>query len=171
MGAVWQDAKFGLHVLKRNPGFAATAVLTLALGVGVNTAIFSVMIAVLLRPFSYPDPGRLVAIHAVNPPDRVNPISVSFTKFTQIKEQRQSVEATAAYHSFNPSLATNPEAELVAAARVSPDFFPISGATPTRGRSFLPQEDQPGGADVVVIGDGFWHSHFGADPELVVVTR
>jgi putative ABC transport system permease protein len=106
MGAVWQDAKFGFRVLRLNPAFTAMAVLTLALGVGANTVIFSVMDAVLLRPFSYPDPGRLIAINAVNPPDRTNPILVSFTKFTQIKEQSKSLEATAAYYSFNASLST-----------------------------------------------------------------
>ena len=167
MGALWQDTKFGLRVLKQNPAFTAVAVLTLALGVGANTAIFSVMNAVLLRPLSYPDPERLIAINGVNPPDRTNPISVSFTKFTQIKEQSQSLETIAAYYSFNASLSTKHEAELVAAARVSSDFFPTLGAKPSRGRSFLPQEDQPGGADVVIISNGFWQSHFGADPELI----
>jgi putative ABC transport system permease protein len=167
MGTVRQDAKFGVRMLKQNPAFTAMAVLTLALGVGANTAIFSVMNAVLLRPFSYPDPGRLVAINAVNPPDRANPINVSFTKFTQIKEQSKSLQATAAYYPFNVNLATRSEAEQVAAARVSLDFFPILGAVPIRGRAFLPQEDQPGGPDVVLISDGFWHSHFGADPELL----
>lgn len=122
-----QDAKFGVRMLKQNPAFTAMAVLTLALGVGANTAIFSVMNAVLLRPFSYPDPGRLVAINAVNPPDRANPINVSFTKFTQIKEQSKSLEATAAYYPFNVNLATRSEAEQVAAARVSLDFFRFSG--------------------------------------------
>jgi len=171
MGTVPQDAKFGVRMLKKNPAFTAMAILTLALGVGANTAIFSVMNAVLLRPFSYPDQGRLLAINAVNPPDRTTPIFVSFTKFTQIKEQSKSLEATAAYYPFNVNLATRSVAEQVAATRVSSDFFPILGETPTRGRPFMAQEDQPGGADVVVIGDGFWHSHFGADPELVVVTR
>src|SRR5579863_4158076 len=167
MSAVWQDAKFGLRVLRQNPGFTTVAVLTLALGVGANTAIFSVMNAVLFRPFSYPDPGRLVAINAINPPDRINPVLASFTKFSQIKEQSKSLEAVAAYYTLSMSLATKREAEQVSAARVSLDFFPILGATPTRGRSFLPQEDQPGGADVVVLSDGFWHNHFGADPDLV----
>ncbi len=166
MEAIWQDAKFGLRVLKQSPAFTVVAVLTLALGVGANTAIFSVMDAVLLRPFSYPDPARLLAINALNLQSQT-PLNVSFTKFEQIKAQSKSLEAIAAFYTLNMSLATKGEVEPVSAARVSSDFFPILGAAPNQGRSFLPQEDQPGGADVIVISDGFWHSHFGADPELV----
>ncbi len=166
MGKVWQDAKFGLRVLKQSPVFTIVAVLTLALGVGANTAIFSVMNAVLLRPFSYPDPARLLAVNEIDLRNH-NPLNVSFTKFEQIKAQSKTLEATAAYYTLSMSLTTKREVEPVAAARVSPGFFSILGATPNQGRSFLPQEDQPGGADVVVISDSFWHSHFGGDPELV----
>jgi len=167
MQTFWQDAKFGWRVLRQSPTFAIVAVLTLALGVGGSTAIFSIMNAVLLRSFSYPDAGRLVAISAVNLQSRSSPLLASFTKFSQIKEQSKSLEATAAYYSLTMSLATKREAEPIAAAKVSVDFFPLLGAAPARGRSFLPQEDQPGGADVVVISDAFWHNHFGADPDLV----
>jgi putative ABC transport system permease protein len=167
MKPAWQDAKFGLRVLRNGPAFTAAAVLTLALGVGAITSIFSITDAVLLRPFSYPEPERLVAINAVNPQVRANPILVSFTKFAQIKEQSKSLEATAAYYPLSVSLATTREAEPIAAARVSADFFPALEAEPALGRSFLTQDDQPGGADVAVISDGFWHSHFGADPEVV----
>jgi putative ABC transport system permease protein len=167
MKPAWQDAKFGWRVLRQSPGFTIVAVLTLALGIGGSTAIFSIMNAVLLRPLSYPAPERLIAISAVNPQARSNPLLTSFTKFSQIKEQSKSLKAAAAYYSLTLSLAGKREAEPVVAARVSLDFFPMLGATPTRGRSFLPQEDQPGGADVVVVSDAFWHNHFGADPDLV----
>jgi putative ABC transport system permease protein len=166
MEILWQDAKFGWRVLNQSPAFTIVAVLTLALGIGGSTTIFSIMNAVLLRSFSYPDVGRLVAISSVNLQSR-SPLQVSFTKFTQMKEQSRSLEGTAAYYPLTMSLATKREAESVAAARVSVDFFPILGATPARGRSFLPQEDQPGGAEVVVISDAFWHNHFGADPDVV----
>jgi predicted permease len=166
METLWQDATFGWRVLRQSPVFTIVAVLTLALGVGGSTTIFSIMNAVLLRSFSYPDAGRLVAISAVNLQSR-SPLQVSFTKFTQLKEQSRSLEGTAAYYPLTVNLATKREAEPVAAAKVSVDFFPILGATPARGRSFLPQEDQPGGAEVVVISDAFWHNHFGADPDLL----
>ncbi|MGA8534099.1 MAG: ABC transporter permease, partial [Candidatus Tumulicola sp.] len=166
MGTIWQDVKFGLRVLMQSPAFTSVAVLTLALGVGANTAIFSVMDAVLLRPFSDPDPGRLLAINSVDLQSHA-PLNVSFTKFEQIRAQSKSLEAIAAFYTLNMSLATKREAEAVTAAKVSHDFFSILGATPNPGRSFLPQEDQPGGADVVMISDGFWHSHFGGDPDLV----
>ena len=134
MQTFWQDAKFGSRVLRQSPTFAIVAVLTLALGVGGSTAIFSIMNAVLLRSFSYPDAGRLVAISAVNLQSRSSPLLASFTKFSQIKEQSKSLEATAAYYSLTMSLATKREAEPIAAAKVSVDFFPLLGAAPARGR-------------------------------------
>src|ERR1700678_3703168 len=160
------DAKIETRMLKKSPAFTAVAVLTLALGVGANSAIFSVMDAVLLHSFPYPDPGRLLAISTVNLQNN-SPLNVSFTKYEQIKAQSKSLGAVAAFYTLNTSLATKREVEAVASARVSPDFFPILGAAANRGRSFLPQEDQPNGADVAIINDGFWHSHFGADPELL----
>jgi putative ABC transport system permease protein len=167
METFWRDVKFGLRVLGQNPTFTVVAVFTLALGVGANTAIFSIMDAVLFRHFSYPDPGQLVAINAMNPQFGATPVAVSFTKFAEIKKQSGSLEATAAYYPLNVAVSTKHQAEQVAAARVSLDFFPTLGIEAARGRSFLPQEDQPGGANVVVISDGFWHSHFGADADLV----
>jgi putative ABC transport system permease protein len=124
------------------------------------------MDAVLLHPFPYPDPGRILAISTVNLQNN-SPLNVSFTKYEEIKAQSKSLGAVAAFYTLNTSLATKREVEAVASARVSPDFFPILGAEPNRGRSFLPQEDQPDGANVAIINDGFWHSHFGADPELL----
>jgi putative ABC transport system permease protein len=162
---MWRDAKFGLRTLRRSPTFTIVAVLTLAIGIGANLAIFSVMLAVLLRPLPYPEPERLVAVIQVD--EDKAPLLASFTKFTQVKEQSKTLSEIAAYFPLTMSLATKNEAEPVSAARASRDLFAILGATPALGRSFSTEEDQSGGADVVVISDGFWHSHFGADPELL----
>ena len=167
MGGVWQDIKFGWRVLRRRPGFTVVAMLTLALGIGANTAIFSILNAVLLRPFSYPQPAQLVGINSATAQDQSTRLAVSFTKFSQVREQSQTLESAAAYYPVSMSLATRREAEQVSAAQVSVDFFRVLGVAPIHGRSFLPQEDQSGGADVAVVSDGFWHSHFGADPNLV----
>jgi putative ABC transport system permease protein len=162
---MWQDVKFGLRTLKRTPTFTIMAVLTLAIGIGANSTIFSVMLAVLLRPLPYPNPERIVAIIQVN--EDKAPLFASFTKFTHVEEQSKTLSEIAAYFPLTMSLAAKNEAEPVSAARASRDLFAILGTTPALGRSFSMEEDQPGGADVVVISDGFWHSHFGADPQLL----
>ena len=153
---LWQDLTFALRMLRKNPGFTSVAVLTLALGVGANTTIFSVVHAVLLKPLPYPDAGRLVSLTAS-----------SFTKFTQIHDQTRTLEATAAYYSFGSSLLTAQEPEAIQGAHVSLDFFRVLGVTPARGRAFLPEEEQTGGANVAILSDGFWHSHFAGDGSIL----
>jgi putative ABC transport system permease protein len=151
-----QDFKFAARMLWKNPGFTIVAMLTLALGIGANAATFSVVHSVLLRPLPYPGSGRLVSISVR-----------SFPKFTQIQEQSHTLESTAAYYSFGLSLATPREAEAVTGAHVSPDFFRVLGVAPAHGRTFLSEEQQEGGANVAILSDGFWHSHFAGDPSIV----
>ena len=151
-----QDLKFAARTLRKNLGFASVAVLTLALGIGANTTIFSVVHSVLLKPLPYPASERLVSISAS-----------SFPKFTQIHEQSRTLENTAAYYSFGLSLATSREPEAVTGAHVSLEFFRLLGVVPAYGRTFLPEEQQQGGANVAIVSDGFWHSHFAADPSIL----
>lgn len=156
MRSLWQDIKFALRMLRKNPGFTAVAVLTLALGVGANTTIFSVVHTVLLQPLPYPDADRLVSVTAS-----------SFPKFTQIHDQSRNLESTAAYYSFGSSLATSQEPEAIRSAHMSQEFFRVLGVLPARGRDFLSEEQQPGGANVALLSDGFWHSHFSGDPNIL----
>ena len=156
MQSLLQDVKLALRLLGKNPGFAAVAMLTLALGIGANTTIFSVVHSVLLKPLPYPTADRLVSISAA-----------SFPKFTQISEQTQTLENVAAYYSFPVSLATSREPEAIRGLHVSPDFFRVLGVNVARGRSFLPEEQQPGGPDVAILSDGFWHSHFAGDRDIL----
>jgi putative ABC transport system permease protein len=143
-------------MLRKNPGFTAVAVLTLALGVGANTTIFSVVHTVLLEPLPYPGADRLVSLTAS-----------SFPKYTQIHDQSRTLESTAAYYSFGSSLTTPQEAEAIRSAHVTQDFFRVLGVMPARGRNFLDEEQQPGGANVAILSDGFWHSHFAGDAGIL----
>jgi putative ABC transport system permease protein len=164
---LWQDLKFATRLLRKNPGFTAVAVLTLALGIGANAAIFSVVNAVLLQPLPYQDSSRLVAISQVILQTGSNGVPVSFTKFSQIREQSRTLESAAAYYSLTASLVGEREPEAVNGARVSNRFFEVLRVSPVRGRSFLPEEEQTGAADVAVISDGFWHSHFGGAEDIL----
>jgi putative ABC transport system permease protein len=164
---IWQDLKFALRMLRKNPGFTAVAMFTLALGIGANTAIFSVVHAVLLRPLPYDDADQLLAISQTDRASGTTGVPVSFTKFTEISEQNRSLASVAAFYPYTPSLVSEHQPELVNAARVSADLFRVLGITPLLGRGFLPEEEAPGGHDVAILGDGFWHSHFAADPGLL----
>jgi len=168
MASLSNDVKYSARLLARNPMFTCTAVLILAISVGANTAIFSVIEAVILRPLPYFAPERIVAINAVNSAAKDNNTLVtSYTKFLEIQKQTGSLEKVAAYYPLNVSLVTKRETEAVSAARASADFFSTLGTPLQVGRCFSPQEDQLGGADVAVVSDGFWHSHFGGDQEII----
>jgi putative ABC transport system permease protein len=143
-------------MLRKNPGFTCVAVLTLTLGIGANATIFSAVNTVLLKPLPYPDSDRLVSLTAR-----------SFPKFTQIQEQTRTLQATAAYYSFGSSLQTPREPEAIQSAHISLDFFRVLGVTPSRGRSFIPEEQQPSGPNVAILSDGFWHNHFAGDESVL----
>ncbi len=167
MQSLWQDLKFAARMLRKNPSFTLVAVLTLALGIGANTAIFSVVNAVLLQPLPYANASRLVSIAQTDRQSQTNGIPFSYPKFSQIHEQSHALENAAAYFPRNFALAGNREPEVVSGALVSEDFFRVLGVTPVRGRDFLPNEEDPGGPNVAVISNGFWHSHFGGNEGLL----
>ncbi len=167
MQNLWQDLKFALRMLRKNPGFTVVAILTLALGIGANTAIFSVVNSVLLQPLPYKDPGRIISLTQYDLKTHASGALMSYTKFTQIQQQSKTLENPAGYYSLTLSLVTEREPEAVNGARASIDFFRALGISPARGRAFLPEEEQDGGPDVAVISDGFWHSHFAGDPAAV----
>jgi ABC-type antimicrobial peptide transport system permease subunit len=154
-------------MLRKNPGFTAVAMLTLALGIGANTAIFSVVNAVLLRPLPYTESNRLLAISQTDRALGTTGVPVSFTKFTEISEQNKSLAIVAAFYPYTPSLVSEREPELVNGMRISEDFFRVLGIAPLLGRSFLPEEETLGGNNVVILSDSFWYNHFAADPGLL----
>jgi len=159
-----QDLRFGLRMLRKSPGFTAVAVLTLALGIGANTAIFSVVNAVVLRPMPFKDPGRLVIVWHT-PPQKSFPgiatFVVSPANFLDWREQNHVFEQMTAVGFGNYNLTGMGQPESVSGVAVSSEFFPLLGIRPVFGRDFLPEEDQPGKGDVVIISNALCHSHFG----------
>ncbi|HEX8501477.1 MAG TPA: ABC transporter permease [Pyrinomonadaceae bacterium] len=162
-----QDARYGLRVLRKRPGFTAVALAVLALGVGANTAIFSVVNAVLLRPLPYPGSERVVAFDAVNPSKGVKESNMSAPDFEDWKAQARSFEALTIYTEGGSNLTGGGEPERVNAAWVGTDFFRAMGVGAARGRALLPEDEATGAADVVVISHGLWQRRFGSDPGAV----
>ena len=166
MGTLLQDLRYGLRVLRKQPGFTAVAVVTLALGVGANTAIFTVVNAVLLRPLPYPESERLLEVGRAFPPGS-DVSALSEPKFVFLRDNIQSFEAVTATQGTGARLSDGGQTEYVSGLAVSADFFRVMGTAPARGRGFTPQEDSPSGEPVVILGDGLWRSRFGADAGIV----
>jgi predicted permease len=167
MVAFLQDIRYALRMLRKNPGFAAAAVLTLALGIGANTAIFTVINAVLLRPLPFQHPERLVALWESNPEQEIGRAAVSPPNFVDWSSQSRTLEQIAAYRYWGFVLSGGDAPERIAGARVSASLFPLLGVQPLLGRTFLPEEDRFGGNHVVLIREGLWRRRFGADPGLL----
>jgi putative ABC transport system permease protein len=159
------DLKFACRQLLKNPGFTAAAVLTLALGIGANTAIFSVVNAVLLRPLPYPEPGRLVQLRLDQPGGSSTFIDSNI--FFAARDGARSLARVAAYGGGDMTLTGNGPAERIVAGAVTADFFPLLGVQPALGRNFTPEEDTPNGPKSVILGHGLWQSRFGGDAEVL----
>ncbi len=162
---VSQDVRYGLRSLRKSPGFTAVALLTLALGIGANTAIFSVLRAVVLRPLPYPDPARLVIIREQD--THGNSFSVTWPDFVDWRGQSRSFAAMAAYSPARLLLTGVERPALLNAAHVSASYFPLLGVKAELGRTFVSAEDSAGAGFVTVLSDALWRSAFGADPGIV----
>ncbi|UCG84864.1 MAG: ABC transporter permease [Gemmatimonadota bacterium] len=161
-----QDIRHGVRRLIRSPAFTSIVVLTLALGIGANTTIFSVVNSLLLRPLPYPDPGQLVTLAHVYPSvDLVT--GVSAPGFRDYRDRTNSFESVAITRGWSANLTGVGDPVRVTGSRVSVGYFETYGIVPVIGRSFVPREDEPGGEHVVVISDGFWRSHLGGAPDVV----
>ena len=169
-----QDLRFGARMLFKNPGFTLIAIVTLALGIGANTAIFSVVNAVLLRALPYPEPERLVFIEESNPGRGWMHFNVSAPNFADWRKQQSFCEQLAAYDFNTLNFTGGGEPERAAALMVTASFFSVLGVAPAHGRNFLPEEEQPGRNHVAILSDGLWRRRFGADPnrarEIAVVS-
>ncbi len=165
MRTLIQDIRYGFRMLAKNPGFTAVAVVTLALGIGANTALFSVVNGVLLNPLAYWQPDRLVALYSRTA--EFPRSSISYPNFLDWVRDNRSFSALAAYRADDFNLTGMGEPERVPAEMISASFFPLLGVKPTLGRTFLPNEDQGGTAPVALISGGFWKRKFGSSPDAV----
>ena len=167
MGTLAKDLKLAFGILRRSPGFTATAIWALALGIGANTAIFSVVNAVLLKPLPYPQPDRIVQLMNATPQGNYSGASVP--KYNIWRAQTQVLEDVAAYEEGGPgvNVSGGDRPEQLRGIHVSYEFFTLFGAKPALGRVFSAAEDRPGGGNVVVLSNGLWQRRFGGNPDVV----
>jgi predicted permease len=165
MKSFLQDFRYGLRVLAKSPGFTAIAILTLALGIGANTALFSVVNGVLLNPLPFPNPDQLVALYSKT--DTFNQSSVTYLNFLDWQKNNHSFSALCAFRSDNYNLTGAGEPERLHAHMVSSEFFPMLGLQPLAGRTFRSEEDQAGASPVVVISDALWKRRFASSPDVL----
>ena len=166
MTTLLQDLRFGVRMLWKRPGFALVAVLTLALGIGANTAIFSVVNAVLLRPLPFRDAGRLVLVY-----ETTQSVPRDFVSVPNLEDYRAGSRAFEGFATFVPQsvnlTGAGTEPERVVGAFVTSSFFPLIGVEPARGRAFLAEDDAQGGGQVAILNHDLWQRRFGGDPEIV----
>lgn len=170
MSGVMQDFRYAVRQIRRAPGFAAIAVITLALGIGANTSIFSVVNAVLLRSLPFPDADRLVRVWHTPPQTSfpgISTFSISPANFLDWQKQNHVFSSMAIYGFGGFTLTGGDKAEQVTASRVSPEFFSTLGAQPMLGRVFSTEENQPGHSNVVILSHRFWQDHFGSNRDIV----
>ena len=159
-----QDVRYGLRMLLKTPGFTAIAVITLALGIGMTTAIFSVVYGVLLRPLGYERPEQIVQLHELNP--KGHPIQFADPNFDDVRSQAHSLNGVAEFAAEVEPVSGGSEPTRTMVALVSQDFFPILGAKPVLGRGFQPEEQRFGGAPVALVGYGYWKQFLGGATDL-----
>ncbi|MEW6207031.1 MAG: ABC transporter permease [Acidobacteriota bacterium] len=167
MQTIWQDARYGARMLMRNPGFTLVAVITLALGMGANSAVFSVANALLLNPLPFENLDRLAALREALPNQGLKATAVSAADFKDWREQTTAFQNIAAYRVRDVALTGANEPELVRGAFVSAEFFAALDISPDRGRALLADEDQPGRNQVAVLGYALWQRRFAGDPGIL----
>jgi predicted permease len=162
-----QDLSYGLRQLRRNPGFSLVAVLTLALGIGANTAIFSVVYAVLLQPLPFRSPGQLVRVFEANDQAGITAAGCSYAECQDWRRQNHVFSGMATVSGHELNLTGRGEPMVVRVGDVTSDFFAVLDVAPLMGRGFLPADDEPGAAPVTVISYDLWRSRFGSDRGLI----
>ncbi|HEV2863614.1 MAG TPA: ABC transporter permease [Pyrinomonadaceae bacterium] len=171
MESFWRDLLYGARAFRKNPGFALVAALTLGLGIGANTAIFSVVEVVLIRPLPFAEQDRLMVLWKRDLTANQELVELSIPEFNDWRAQTQTFESLAAMptsvYGYGYVLGDGGEPLQIESARVSADFFDVLGARPALGRGFTPEDDRPGAARVVVISGRLWRERFNADPSIV----
>ena len=167
MRGLMQDLRYGARVLLKKPGFTLIAIITLALGIGANTAIFSVVNAVLLRPLPLPEPERLMVFFHLAPAQGVGELALNDAHFAFYRDRSHSFEKMAAYEDDGFTLTGAGDPEVVIGARVTFNYFDVLGQPPLHGRAFLPQEDTPVTNNVVILSYGLWQRRFGGELNIL----
>lgn len=167
MTNLWQDVRYGVRALLKKPGFAFVAMLTLALGIGANSTIFSFVNGILLRPLPYRNPERLVLLNEISSKRGEGSMGVSFPNFLDWREQNHVFEDIAAYGEGSYTMVGAGEPEQLRGARISSGLFEILGVAPKLGRTIRPEEDHPDSDTVVVLSYGLWQRRFGSNPRIV----
>jgi len=162
-----QDLRYGIRTLSKSPGFTVAVVLSLALGIGANTAIFSVIDHVLLSPLTFDDPDRMVALWTVPTGDPSVQSQVSVPDFRDWVSESASFEAVGAFQTRSGNLTGEGTPTRIRLAAVSPGFFPAMGADPALGRTFVAEDDEPGNGDRIVIAYSFWQNRLGGAPNII----
>ncbi|SRR6266436_18297 len=162
-----QDIRYGFRSLVKNPLFSLVAVLTIAIGIGVNVVVFTLVERILLNPLPYNEPDRIVRMVQAYPEMGLNSWGLSPATYTAYRNGQQSFDAFAVYQNTGTILTGSEKAEYVQACKVTADFFRVFGVSPVLGRTFAPDEDTAGKENVVVLGHGLWLSRFGGDPQIV----
>src|SRR5512146_1995940 len=165
METVFQDLRYGVRTLLKAPGFAFIAIVTLALGIGANSAMFSIVNGVLLRPMPYPQSERLLKLYTRMP--QFDQGSVSYPNFLDWQQRSRSFEQMAAYRNESFNLTGEASPERLRGQMVSASLFPVIGVKPIVGRVFTTEEDRRGAAPVVVLTSSFWRTRYGADPGII----
>jgi putative ABC transport system permease protein len=167
LDTLWQDVRYAGRVLRKNPGFTAAAVLTLALGIGANTAIFSLVNGILLQPLPFHEPSQLVTVLDTKPTDQVELLFVSPGRFEEFVRRSRSFRQIAAAENCFFRLENSAAPILLQGGCTSADFFPMLGVKPFLGRFFTSEEDRQGGRPVAVLSYSCWKQHFGGDPGAI----
>src|SRR5882724_10238831 len=167
METLWQDIRFGARTLLRSPGITALAILALALGIGGNSAIFSVVNAVLLRPLPFAEADRIMAVWATAPDRGLTQTGLSFQRFTAIAEQGKAFESVGAYVGDTRTLTGRNEPVQLNTVRISAGFMDVLKAKPAMGRNFSLEEDKRGGPSAVILSHSGWERYFSSDQAIV----
>ena len=163
----FQDTRFAFRMLRKNPGFTAVAVFTLALGIGANTAIFSIVYAMLLKPLPYSQPEQLLTVFEAQPQAGVNATGWSYANFAELREQNRIFSDMAGSQQHQLTLTGRGEPSVVNTSVVTPELFSVFGQRPIMGRAFYPEDGKPAAPAAVILSENMWRGSFGADPNVI----
>jgi putative ABC transport system permease protein len=167
MDTLWQDIRYGLRMLARHPGFTISVILVLALGIGANTAIFSVVNAVLFKPLPYDEPDRIIVIREQRLQQGIDSIGSSHRALAHWRQHNEVFESIVGVQGHRFYVTGTEKPRNIIGRAVSPSYFSVMGMKPMLGREFLPEEEEPGGGHVVILSYAFWREHMEGDPDVI----